>query len=380
MISVKQSRASNTVTGRTPARILFLGSGYAGHRTRFLNLKAHTESDPRVLASYREVSGWQPNGWIESLPAVPTVIKGRLRAVLQSSAMATIPRPDAIWTGIKEVAMPFLWSQAGPLRRPMVLDMDCTVAQLEEMAPAYFHRPAKRGPRLALALLLERLLWSRTTLFTPWSNWAANDLRHRGISDDRILVLPPGVDLDEWRPRPELARPPSERLRLLFVGGNFVRKGGDLLLDVFSRHFADQCQLDIVTRDRVEPRPNVTVHRAEPNSPLLHQLYASADLFVLPTRAECFGIATIEAMASGIPVIMGNVGGAKDIVQDGSTGWLIEPSPSALVAALRHAVANHQILRRMGQMGRLDAQARFDGARNDADILDLLLAQTSSRH
>ena len=67
------------------------------------------------------------------------------------------------------------------------------------------------------------------------------------------------------------------------------------------------------------------VHRAEANSPLLRQLYADADLFVMPTRAEAFGIVTVEAMASGLPVIVGDVGGGRSIVDHGKTGWLIPP-------------------------------------------------------
>jgi glycosyltransferase involved in cell wall biosynthesis len=159
------------------------------------------------------------------------------------------------------------------------------------------------------------------------------------------------------------------------VGGDFARKGGALLLDVFSAQFAGRCELDVVTRESVAPRPGVRVHRAEPNAPLLRDLYARADLFVLPTQAECFGIATVEALASGLPVIMGEGGGARDIVDENETGWLIPPTGPALVAALERALAVRERLPAMGRRGRKVAEARFDGARNDRRMVDLVLEQ-----
>ena len=359
--------------GRRP-RVLFLGSTYAGHNTRFLNLERNTRDDPRIRPSYRRVTGWSEHGLIERLPLVPAGVKGRVRAMREAAPLATLPRPDVIWLSSQDVAAPYLWSQWGPLRRPIVLDLDWTLAQQEELAPIYFNRPPKRGARLALARLRQRLLWRSVTLFTPWSNWAADALRREGIPDARIRVLPPGVDLAQWQPRPEPRRSTSDRLRLLFVGGNFVRKGGDLLIELVRTRYADRCELDIVTRDAVSSAANIRIHRAEPNSPLLQDLYARADLFVMPTRAECFGIATIEAMASGLAVIAGDVGGARDIVDEGETGWLIPPTAPALAQALDQAVARAGALPAMGLRARRVAEQRFDARRNDARIADLLVA------
>jgi glycosyltransferase involved in cell wall biosynthesis len=161
----------------------------------------------------------------------------------------------------------------------------------------------------------------------------------------------------------------------LFVGGNFERKGGDILLDVYRSRFADRCELDIVTPEAVEGGAGIRVHRAEPNSPVLRDLYERADLFVLPTRAECFGIATVEAMASGLPAIVGDVCAARDIVQEGVTGWLVEPTGTALARALEHALEHHARLPEMGRRARIVAEHRFDGRQNDARLVDLLLRE-----
>jgi glycosyltransferase involved in cell wall biosynthesis len=320
-------------------------------------------------------------GAIERLPVLPSAVRGRARAVVEAAAIATLPRPDLIWTSVTEVTVPYLWAQLGRLRRPLFLDLDGTLEQQEQFAPVYFHRSPRHGLYAVVSRLRERALWHSVTLFLPWSNWAAASLRRQGIDDARIRVIPPGIDLQQWAPRPDLRGPAADKLRLLFVGGDFVRKGGDMLLDVFRRRFADRCELDVVTRDVVPPTPGVRVHRAEPNSPLLRELYARADLFVLPTRAEFFGIASVEAMASGLPVIAGDVGGARDIVDDGETGWLIEPTESALAAALERAVDLRDRLRSMGRQARAVAEQRFDGKRNDALLVDLIVeAAERQRH
>lgn len=361
-----------------PAKLqaLFVGIDYAGQRTRFDNLIEHTQDDQRIVPEYCWVTGWDRSGRLERLPLLPNAVKGRLRATMDARVVAKLPRPDVIWSAASEVLVPYLWSFLGPLRRPLVLDLDCTLEQLEQMAPQYFARPPRQGIRKRLGRLTERALWSRVTFFAPWSRWARDALLRSGIHERRISVLPPGVDLKRWRPseRPRRGNRPT---RLLFVGGDWKRKGGDMLLEVFRSAFADRCELDVVTRGDVASTRGVSVHRFETNSPGLIELYRNADLFVLPTTAECFGIAAVEAMASGLPVIMGDVGGARDIVDEGSTGWLIPPRREDLRDVLERAIARPDVLVTMGREARRVAEERFDGKTNDQRIVDLMVEASS---
>lgn len=351
-------------------RALFVGSEYAGHRTRFLNLRATVEREGSLDARFVSITGRRAGGLIERLP-LPAGLRGRMRAVQEASAFASFPRPDVTWTSAAEVLTPYLWAQVGPLRRPMVLDLDCTDEQLEAMAEWYFSRPPKSGISRWLANRQERLLWAATTIFAPWSNWAAQSLMRAGIPEEMIRVIPPGVDLEAWA-APRRRIPEGRPIRVLFVGADFERKGGDLLIELVQGPLAGRFELDIVTREPITGSAGVRVHHAEPNSPELKNLYAQADLFVLPTRADCFGIAAVEAMAAGLPVVMGDVGGARDIVADGETGWLIRPDGEALLAALERAWRERHTLPVMGQRGRRRAEERFDGDRNDREIIALL--------
>src|ERR1051326_3657667 len=357
--------------------VLFLGTTYAGWKTRFLNVKAHTQHDPRMRGTYRAISGWKAGGAIERMPLLPRSARGRLRGLVEASAFASFPRADVIWLGgVANLITPYLWAQLGQLRRPIVNEIDWTLEQQEAFAPAYFGRPARTGPRLAFARLLERLVWQNTTLFTPMSSWAADSLARQGVARERIHVIHPGVDLDDWpRLRRRQEQDGDAKLRLLFVGGDFERKGGPLLVDVVRTHFADRCELDLVTPAAVEPRPGIRVHRAEPNSRLLRDLYAQADLFVLPTQADCYGHVLVEALASGVPVIATKVGGISDIVDENQTGWLIEPTGQSLVAALQRALSERERLPELGVRGRAVVEQRFDGCRNDERLASLLIDQ-----
>lgn len=350
--------------------VLFLGKTYAGHAARFLNLKNHVAGDDRIEARFRNVTGWKQGGWLERCPGLPGGLKARLRAVAQASTFARIPRPDAIWLSASYEVLPYLWAQVACLRRPVILDLDATERQLDGMAPWYRGRPPARGLLKTLMAARVRLLRTSVAFFTPWSQWAARGLLDEGVPAERLAVMSPGVDLDLWRPASRAERRAGP-LRVLFVGGNFTRKGGDLLLDVARTR--KNLEVHVVTRDAVEACPRVTVHRAAPNSPELMALYSAADVFVLPTRAECFGIAAVEAMAVGLPVIMGNVGGAGDIVEDGVTGHLIRATARDVAEALETVAADRPRLAAMGRCGRERAERLFDGARNDHAIVDLAL-------
>ena len=358
-------------------RVLFLGSGFAGHQTRFLNLKTNAELDGRMRPRFQLVSGWRDGGAIERLPVLSRGAKGRVRSLVEASAFAALPRPDAIWTAASSTLTPYLWSQTGPLRRPLVLDFDWTVEQREAWAPMYFDRAPRSGLRRALALAQERALWSRVSMFTPWSHWAAQPVLASGVDRARIRVIPPGVDLEAWAAA-RSSGAGDRALRLLFVGGDFERKGGDMLAKIVRDSFQGRCELDIVTHAQVAPGAGVRVHTAMPNSRELRELYARADLFVMPTRADCFGIATVEAMASGLPVLVSDVGAAPEIVDNGETGWLIESRPEALRAALERAVDRRSCLPAMGRRARAVAEQRFDGRRNDRMVIDVIIDEINA--
>jgi glycosyltransferase involved in cell wall biosynthesis len=248
-----------------------------------------------------------------------------------------------------------------------LISLDVTPRQYDDIAELYDHTPDPPGALRALKHRANRHVFHAARRLLPWSNWVKGSLiRDYGVPGERITVIPPGADTERWRPAP---KPSGDRVRLLFVGGNFERKGGALLLDWF-RHAPDAagCELHLVTRDTVAPAHNVHVYNdMQNNSPQLIALAQSADVFVLPTQADCFSIASIEAMATGLPVVTTDVGGIADIVVPGRSGFLIPPGDGgALADALKPLVADAGLRARMGACARARAEHHFDARKNVA--------------
>jgi glycosyltransferase involved in cell wall biosynthesis len=81
--------------------------------------------------------------------------------------------------------------------------------------------------------------------------------------------------------------------------------------------------------------------------------FAALDLFIMPSRAEAWGLAALEAMAHGVPVIASDVGGLPEIIQNENGGWLVPPGDAAALArAITTAAADPERLRAQGQRAR----------------------------
>jgi glycosyltransferase involved in cell wall biosynthesis len=191
------------------------------------------------------------------------------------------------------------------------------------------------------------------------------------------------VDLAEWCPGSPVGGEHAVP-RILFVGSDFARKGGAVLLQAYRWALGDRCELDIVTQGDVPTAgPGVRVHRGlSQDRPLLRRLFLDADLFVLPTLADCMPLAIIEAMACGLPVVATRQAAIPEQVIHDETGLLVPPGdPAALARAVGALVDDPGRRRAFGTAGRARAERLFDGRRNARDLLDLLkrCADRSSR-
>jgi glycosyltransferase involved in cell wall biosynthesis len=327
-----------------------------GNITHYLNLRQHeiVDGGPRM---------WIPIQYREG--KVPWTLKG---SILARRALAPVlGKVDGVFIHTTALS---LFSVDYFKNTPAVLSCDGTPMNKREMRELYGlkaeGRIAEQGKRA-----LFRGLFSRAAGFVAWSNWAKKSfVEDYGCREQDVVVIPPGIDLTQFAPADRKHDVP----RILFVGGDFVRKGGDLLLRVFRKRLRGRAELVIVTRERVAPEPGVTVHNnIDPNSDTLRNLYATSDVFALPTHADCYSIVCMEALASGLPVVATRVGGIPDLIREGETGHIVEVDDAeALGDRVASLVEDRARRAEMGRRGREDAAKRFESRENARRLFEFV--------
>jgi glycosyltransferase involved in cell wall biosynthesis len=195
------------------------------------------------------------------------------------------------------------------------------------------------------------------------------------FGSSRIAVIPNPIDTDAWCPVPrslarDLLRIETTRPVILFgaIGGLAdARKGGDLLTNALSviRHSLAEVQVMIFGQTFPRPEDSTVVGDARFLGRLADDLslriaYSAADEVVVPSRQASCGQVALEASACATPVIAFDVGGLKDIVESGVTGFLVDAFDTMALAAAAVRVLKDQTLRdSLGAAGRRRAEALF---------------------
>jgi glycosyltransferase involved in cell wall biosynthesis len=212
----------------------------------------------------------------------------------------------------------------------------------------------------------------------------ADSLAYRwGVSRDRIVVHPNLVDLRDLTNVNESRISKPELLRLLVVTRLHPVKGVDVAIRALARLPDERAVLRIIgegkepyvgqlrsladelgVADRIEWAGKVPREQ-------LPDEYWQADLLLMPSRYEAFGIVLIEAMAAGLPIVASSVGGIPHVTCNGKCAKLVQPEcPKALaiaIASLSNDPREAELLRREGAKRALD----FDAERGVARWLEL---------
>jgi phosphatidylinositol alpha 1,6-mannosyltransferase len=199
-------------------------------------------------------------------------------------------------------------------------------------------------------------------LWTPVSEVAAVPLRTALRGHGQVRVLSNGIDLERWRPDPNLIHNTDE-IVIVSVARLAIRKRGMALIDILER-----------ARTKIPPRQKVrailigdgpdrsrierTLKRRNmdwvqcvgwQDHDQIRTHYANADIYISPSRLESFGIAALEARTSGLPVVALEDSGTNEFIHDGVEG-LLEPDDDGLAnaiarlstdSALRTRIAEH---------------------------------------
>ena len=338
-------------------RALFVNSGLLGHRAVARLVQVAAAQMPGVDAAHIDLSGeLTPSERVmrrafslQLAPAAGAAANLDLRRWRQEVNVGLLARRriaqyeqrcgavDVLHMHTQAVA----YASVGRMRRtPTIVSIDATqrLASLEH--PAALARWTYR-PNIGH----DGCVFRAAAAIVSTSAWAARDLA--SLYPDcaaKTHVIPYPVDLSafdaswtaERARRADAGAPP----RVLFVGGDFPRKGGFDLLDAWREgEFCRRASLNLVTDFPLERRslPDgvVVTSRVAPYSAEWRAVWRDADLFVMPTRQEAFGMVFQEAAAAGLAAIAPRINAIPELVEDGVTGLLIEPGDRrALVDAL----------------------------------------------
>ncbi len=364
-------------------KVLFVNENIGGHATVHHHLRRALVDHPDVAATFFDVPAPSMLRRIASAP-VPGLARLDLDfQPLRSQLALSLLVRQRIRRLVGAHDVVHLYTQnAGLLsasllrRRPTVVSLDTTNARnayrLPYRAPTRFTRWT-----VPLSILAEKRVFAAAHTVIANSQWAADSLlQDYGLPEHKVEVLPFGitapVDLDR-------SAMPS-RPRIVFLGRQFDRKGGPVLLEAWRRSVADRADLVLVTMDAIPSEPGLTViNDLAPGDDRLWAILAECSLLAFPSTIDQAPNAVIEAMAAGLPVIAVPMAGVTEMVVDGQTGRHVAGGDvGALANALTELIDDAELRGRMSRAARHRFETLYDARRSTARLMEVLRRAAAS--
>jgi glycosyltransferase involved in cell wall biosynthesis len=253
---------------------------------------------------------------------------------------------------------------------PVVYLSDTTFALIAGYYPEYSNLcrlSMREGNRV------EALAINKATLVIYPSAWAARSaVDYYSANKNKVHVIPYGANLERVPPRElALSRELSDHCRLVFLGVNWERKGGDIAFGTLLRlrEMGIQAELTVcgctppekLSHPALEVIPFLDKNDTQQGERLA-QLLASSDFLLLPTRAECAGIVFCEAAAFGLPVITTDTGGVSGMVVSGENGYMlpVDARPAEYAKKINDICQNHEHYARLVASSRKAFEERLN--------------------
>ena len=239
-----------------------------------------------------------------------------------------------------------------------------------------------RGRALARWLAEEQAIYERAAHLFTMGEPAAESLRaDYGIPAERVTNVGGGANFATLSNLTDAVREPN----ILFVGKDWRRKGGEVLIAAFRRvrERFPEARLQVVGTTEAPSGPGIEVLGRVADRNTLAELYARASIFCLPSHFDPFPLVLMEAMASGLPCVASAVCGIPEIVADGETGVLVPPGDAeSLADALLRLLRQPAAARAMGVAGRARIEQHLSWERvidRMAPVLDGLVPVVEAR-
>ena len=258
---------------------------------------------------------------------------------------------------------------------PIIYTSDATMRLMRDYYDRYGSASATAGAR---AIASEAAALDRADLLIYPTQWAAQSaIENYGVTSDRIMVQPFGANMSDPPSREEALHPRRDGpVRLLFCGVEWKRKGGDIALAAVASLLDAGRVVELTILGCVPPdgalndarlRQAVTVipylNKTIPaEREQFRKVFLNADILVLPTKAECFGLVFCEAAACGVVSLAPATGGIPEVICNGVTGHVLPANATGAdyASVIETLCADPDWLNRMKTAARDDFEQRLN--------------------
>jgi glycosyltransferase involved in cell wall biosynthesis len=216
-------------------------------------------------------------------------------------------------------------------KMPIILVLDATFARQKDYYPQFTNL---WGWSIRQAHNVEQVAYHNAAALVYASDWAAQSaMRDYGAEHEKVHIIPYGANLEAVPPeKVVMAKKPSKRCRLLFLGTPWEEKGGAIAFGTLMALEEIGIKAELVICGATPPRGlsherMIVVPFLDKSDELqnrrLHSLFETSDFLLLPTRREAYGHVFCEASAFGLPSITRNTGAVPEVVRDGENGHVL---------------------------------------------------------
>jgi glycosyltransferase involved in cell wall biosynthesis len=298
---------------------------------------------------------------IHGVPAFPFPLYPELKVAVPRPSIGTVLarfRPDLIHAAHPVCLGASAFHYSAEHKVPLVVSYHCQL-------PKWLHY-YRLGFLEPLAWWGVKAAYNRADLTLATSEWMQAELREHGVR--RVELWRRGVDTGFFDPqratremRERLTQGQSQAHLLLYVGRLSAEKGIEQCRAVLTALPGTRLALvgDGPHRRKLEQyfKGTPTYFAGYLTGADLSAAFASADVFLMPSRTETLGLVLLEAMASGCPIVAAGAGGILDVIQDGITGHLYNPKDeSGAIAATRRLLSDSNHHGNMCRLARLEAE------------------------
>ena len=258
------------------------------------------------------------------------------------------------------------WPFVHTLHHPITVDRDLDLAHATTL-----HRKLTLRRWYAFLRMQMQVARQLPRHLTVSENSKKDIVAQMGVAEDTLHIVPVGVDQKQFRPLPDIARVPGRLMTT--ASADVPLKGLTYLIEALAkiRTERNDAHLVVIGQPRHRSAVPAQIERLGLNGAVefvsgvtderIVELYAEAELAVVPSLYEGFSLPSIEAMSCGVPLVATTGGALPEVVgRHGETGMLVPPKdPGALAAQIVDLLGNEPLRKKLGAAGRDRVLDRF---------------------